>query len=160
MWRFKGSPHYLDQQALRLGITQVLADRARHNPELYRLAVLLAQLCDRYHRARREDGKPVFYSTELAQIKGTLEQCELELQKLHMLAATADMMLAEAWRAFGHEPPRRPFEILCNLESNGRESSDARKGHGSLDSAQPPFPLGDGTVGVSDDDPEVFAQSL
>ena len=50
------------------------------------LAVLLAQLSERYHRARRENGKPVFYTTELAQVKGTLEQCELELQKLHMLA--------------------------------------------------------------------------
>ena len=28
MWRFRGTPHYLDQQAKRLGITQVLADRA------------------------------------------------------------------------------------------------------------------------------------
>ena len=86
MWRFRGSPYYLDQQAKRLGITQVLADRARHNTEIYQLAVLLAQLSERYHRARKENGKPVFYTTELAQIKGTLEQCELELQKLHMLA--------------------------------------------------------------------------
>ena len=29
MWRFKGSPHYLTIQAKRLGITQVLADRAQ-----------------------------------------------------------------------------------------------------------------------------------
>ena len=131
MWRFRGSPHYLDQQAKRLGITQVLADRARHNSELYRLAVLLAQLSERYHRARKENGKPVFFTTELAQIKGTLEQCELELQKLHMLAGAADAMLCDAWQAFGFPEPRRTFEV----------SSDSDTGT---------LRLGDGTVGIPD----------
>ena len=103
MWRFRGSPYYLDQQAKRLGITQVLADRARHNPEIFTgSAVLLRSSRDRYHRARKENGIPVFFGRlELAQVKGTLEQCELELQKLHMLAAAADAMLDEAWQAFG-----------------------------------------------------------
>ena len=36
-----------------------------NNPEIYRLAVLLAQLSERYHKARKENGKPVFYMTEL-----------------------------------------------------------------------------------------------
>jgi hypothetical protein len=141
MWRFKGSPYYLDQQAKRLGITQVLADRARNNTEIYRLSVLLAQLAGRYHAARRENGEPVFYVTERAQIKGTLEQCELDLQKLHMLAAAADAMLSEAWEAFGFPEPDRIFEV-----------------HSLPDT--PLFPLGDGTVGVPDEQTEVFAQSL
>ncbi len=89
MWRFRGTPHYLNEQARRLGITQVLADRARNNPEIYRCAVLLAQLCERYHSTRQEGGKPAFGFAEKNQIKGTLGQVELELQKLHMLAATA-----------------------------------------------------------------------
>ena len=54
---------------------------------------------------------PVFYMTERAQIKGTLEQCELDLQKLHMLAAAADAMLSEAWEAFGFPKPNRIFEV-------------------------------------------------
>jgi hypothetical protein len=141
MWRFKGSPHYLDKQASRLGITQVLADRARNNAEIFRLAVLLAQLAERYHGARKENGTPVFYMTERAQIKGTLEQCELELQKLHMLAAAADAMLSEAWEAFGFPKPKRIFEVYTVTDT-------------------PILPLGDGTVGVVDDQPEVFAQSL
>jgi hypothetical protein len=132
MWRFRGTPHYLDQQAKRLGITQVLADRARSNPEIYRVAVLLAQLSERYHSARRENGQPVLYQTELAQVKGTLEQCELELQKLHMLAAASDAMLADAWQAFGFPKQSRIFEV-----------------HTAVDMFT--LPLGDGTVGAPDD---------
>jgi hypothetical protein len=141
MWRFKGSPFYIDKQASRLGITQVLADRARNNSEIYHLASLLAQLADRYHRARKENGAPVFYMTERAQIKGTLEQCELDLQKLHMLAAAADSMLSEAWEAFGFPKPNRIFEVYTVAETSV-------------------LPLGDGTVGVVDDQTELFAQSL
>jgi hypothetical protein len=132
MWRFRGSPYYLDQQARRLGITQVLADRARNNSEIYRVAVLLAQLSVRYHQARHENDKPILFATELAQVKGTLEQCELELQKLHMLAASADAMLADAWDAFGFPRPVRLFEVMAN--------SDTKI-----------LPLGDGTVGIPDD---------
>ncbi len=140
MWRFKGSPYYLDQQAKRLGITQVLADRARCNSEIYHLASLLAQLAERYDKARKENGRPVLYMTEQAQIKGTLEQCELDLQKLHMLAAAADAMLSEAWEAFGFPKPKRIFEVYSVTDTLI-------------------LPLGDGTVGVPDDAPDVYAQS-
>jgi hypothetical protein len=138
MWRFRGSPHYLDAQAARLGIPKVLADRARHNAELYRVQVLMSQLCDRYHRARKEDGQPVFGQPELAQVKGTLEQAELELQKLHMLAAAAGAMLDEAWAAFGFSRQNRPFSVLCDYDT-------------------PTLPLGDGTVGVG---AETYANSV
>jgi hypothetical protein len=109
MWRFRGTPHYLNEQAKRLGISQVLADRARNNPEIYRCAVLLAQLCERYHKAPKENGKPVFDVQECYQIKGALGQVELELEKLHMLAATADAMLAEAYRELDFAEPLRTF---------------------------------------------------
>ena len=55
MWRFRGSPHYIDQQGERLGVPKILTDRARHNPEIYRVSVLIGQLCERYHRSRREN---------------------------------------------------------------------------------------------------------
>jgi len=116
MWRFRGTPYYLNEQARRLRITQVLADRARHNKEIYQVSVLLAQLCERYHRARTEDGKPVFQATELAQIKGTLGQCELELDKLHALAGSAQAMLDEAWSAFGLDTPVRHFAVLSDYD--------------------------------------------
>jgi len=135
LWRFRGSPHYLDAQARRLGISQVLADRARHNAEIFRVQVLVSQLCERFHKARKEDGRPVFGIPELAQVKGTLEQAELEVQKLHMMAAASQEMLNEAWAAFGLKLPDRDFKVSCEFD-------------------EPVLPLGDGTVGVGDDDDE------
>ena len=132
LWRFRGSPHYLDAQAARLGLPKVLADRARHNAELYRVQVLVSQLCERFHRARKEDGRPIFGGPEIGQIRGTLEQAELELQKLHMLAAASAAMLDEAWSAFGLSHDRRPFEVLCDYDTTI-------------------LPLGDGTVGLAPD---------
>ena len=132
MWRFRGSPHYIDQQAERLGITKVLADRARTNPEIHRVSVLLALLSDRYHTARHENGRPVISRAEMAQIKGTLEQCEHELQKLHMLAAASDAMLDEAWEAFGFPKQSRDFGVYTSIDTST-------------------LPFGDGTVGVTDD---------
>jgi hypothetical protein len=116
----------------RLGITQVLADRARNNQEIYRVSVLLAQLCERYHKARKEDGKPVFPMTELAQIRGTLMQAEQECSKLHALAAAAAGMLDEAWHAFGLEPANRHFAVLSDYDQP----------------AGPTLRNGDGTVGL------------
>jgi len=133
MWRFRGTPPYLGQQAKRLGISQVLVDRARHNPEIHRVSVLLGQLCERCHRARKEDGKPVLPVPELNQVRGTLEQVEQECAKLHALAAASAEMLDEAWAAFGLERPNRHFEVLSDFDT------------------QPivPLPAGDGTVGTS-----------
>jgi hypothetical protein len=132
-WHFRGTPHYLASQARRLGITQILADRSRNNPEIYQVSVLLAQLCQRYHSARKERGKPLLSVTERAQIRGTLDQCEFEVQKLHMLAAATEAMMAEAWAAFDLEPPARPFTVASGNDP------------------VLPLPLGDGTVGAPDD---------
>jgi hypothetical protein len=132
LWRFRGTPHYLSQQAVRLGVSQVLADRARNNQEIYRVSVLLSQLCERYHKARKEDGRPVLPMTELAQVRGTLQQADQECAKLHALAACASEMIEEAYRAFTLEQPDRHFAVLCDYDS-------------------PTIPLlnGDGTVGIS-----------
>jgi hypothetical protein len=132
LWRFRGTPHYLGQQAVRLGVTPVLADRARNNQEIYRVSVLLAQLCERYHKARKEDGRPVLALTEMAQVRGTLQQAEQECAKLHALAATAATMIDEAYAAFETDPPRRYFCVLSDF-----------------DTPTIPLPLGDGTVGIS-----------
>ena len=131
--RFRGTPHFLGQQASRLGVTPVLADRARNNQEIYRVTVLLAQLCERYHKARKEDGRPVLAMTELAQIHGTLAQAEQECAKLHALAATAAAMIDEAYEAFDGSAPGRHFAVLCDF-----------------DIPTIPLPLGDGTVGNPD----------
>jgi hypothetical protein len=133
MWRYRGTPPYLSQQANRLGISQVLADRARHNAEIHRCSVLLSQLCERYHRARKEDGRLLIGGAELAQVTGTLAQVEQECGKLHVLAAAAADMLDEARRAFGIPVPPRHYLFLSDF-----------------DEPTIPLPSGDGTVGHPD----------
>ena len=116
MWRFRGTPYYLDAQGDRLGLSKVLTDRARHNQEVYRMSVLLGQLCERYHKAAKEDGRAVVPPAEQAQIRGTLGQCEQELEKLHALAAAAQAMIDEAHRAFGLAAPERGFRVQCDFD--------------------------------------------
>jgi hypothetical protein len=133
IWRYRGSPHYLNQQGSRLGVTQVLIDRARNNQELYRVSVLLSQLCDRYHKARKENGQPVLPPPELDQIRGTLLQAEQECSKLHALAASAADMIDEAYAAFRLGQPERHYAVLSDF-----------------DTPNIPLPLGDGTVGITE----------
>jgi hypothetical protein len=117
IWRFRGTPHYLDAQGDRLGVSKVLVDRARKNAEIHRVSTLLGQLCERYHRAPKdESGRPRIYPAELAQVSGTLGQCELELAKLHALAAAAQAMIDEAHAAFGQAPPARAYRIRCDYD--------------------------------------------
>jgi hypothetical protein len=130
MWHFRGTPHFLDRQAKRLGVTEALSHRARNNPEIYRCSVILAQLCERCHKARKENGRPVFGFQERSQIEGSLAQVEHELQKLYILAGAAAAMLAEAHAELGIPQRPRHFALMCDFD--------------------PPhtLPLGDGTVGV------------
>jgi hypothetical protein len=113
LWRYRGTPHHLNGQATRLGVTPILADRARHNSELYRVSTLLAQLCERYHKARKEDGRPVLHPPELAQVLGTLQQCDQECAKLHAVAATAAEMIDEAYSAFDLSREPRAYAVTC-----------------------------------------------
>ena len=124
LWHYHGTPPFLKRQAARLGSTEQLADRARHNPEIYRLSVLLCQLAERYHRARKEDGEPVFGPLEITAIEGIFSMAEQELQKLHMLAGAADAMLEEAYGAFNLNAPARSFVILA--ESDDGETLPGR----------------------------------
>ncbi len=123
MWIFRGTQYYLDVQGDRLGLSRSLTDQSRHNPEVYRVSVLLGQPCERYHRARGEDDFAAVLPAELAQIRGTLGQCERELEKLHALAAAAQAMVDEAHRAFGLEPPGRRFRVACDRDERGSSAS-------------------------------------
>ena len=116
MWRFRGTPYYLDAQGERLGVSKVLIDRVRNNPEVYRVSRLLVQLCERYHRAQKDGHRAVVPSAELSQIRGTLGQCEQELEKLHALAAASQAMIDEARAAFGLEAPGRRFRVRCDFD--------------------------------------------
>lgn len=129
MWNFRGTPAYLNVQARRLGVTPILADRARRNVEIHRVSTLLGQLAERYQTAPKEGGRAVLYLTELAQAKGTLGQCDQEVEKLHMLAAAAQSMVDEGYRAFGLDPPERIFGVTCAFDEpvpvNGKAISDS-----------------------------------
>jgi hypothetical protein len=116
MWRFRGSPHYIEQQGARLGVSKTLVDRARHNSEIYRVSVLAGQLCERYHRAPKTNECAVVLPAELAQIRGTLGQCEQELEKLHVLAAAAQAIIEDAHLAFGLDAPSRGFRVRCDMD--------------------------------------------
>ena len=100
LWRFRGTPHYLGQQASRLGVTPVLADRARNNQEIYRVSVLLAQLCERYHKARKEDGRPVLPAPSWPRSAGRCSRPSRNAPSCTRLAATAADMIDEAYRGF------------------------------------------------------------
>ena len=116
-------------RAVRLGITQVLVDRARHNQEIYRVQVLLSQLCERYHKARKEDGRPVLHMTELAQIKGTLQQCRAGILQAPRPGRRRGRDDRRSLPGFRDQQPDRHFAVLSDLI------------HRTL-------PFGDGTVGV------------
>jgi hypothetical protein len=122
MWRFRGTPHYLSQQGDRLGLSRILTDRARHNPEIHRVSVLLGQLCERWHRCLDEEGNPHLFPPDLAQVKGTLSQCEQELEKLHALAAAAQAMIDEAHRAFNLAAPERVMRVWCLFDENEKRA--------------------------------------
>ena len=116
MWRFRGTPFYLEAQANRLGLSKDRLREAWGNAELHRVSGLLGQICQRYHGAPKDAGRAVVIPTELAQIQATLGRCERELEKLHALAATAEAMLEEAHAAFGLECPRRQFRVQCDSD--------------------------------------------
>ena len=98
MWRYRGTPYYLSKAGERLGIPQVLLDRARNNSEIYRVSVLLAQLCKKWHKVKKdENGNPIFNVSELAQIQGTIHQTQQESAKLHALASAAQEMIDEEY---------------------------------------------------------------
>lgn len=116
MWRYRGTPHYVDAQANRLGLSKDGLKEAWGNAELHRVSGLLGQLCERYHRAPREAGRVMVIPAELAQIRATLGRCEREVEKLHALAAAAEAMLEEAHDAFGLDRPHRRYRVRCDSD--------------------------------------------
>jgi hypothetical protein len=114
IWRFRGTSSYLAAQAKRLGVQPILAERARTNPEIYHVSVLLAQVCELYHRVPKEDGEPIFTVRDVERLAATIAQCEMDCEKLHMLAAASSMMISEAYAAIGAKVPRRPYRVCCD----------------------------------------------
>ncbi len=112
-WKFEGSPHYLTQQADRLGMDRSTAHRSRDNRELLAISTFLCQMSDRM-KAANKAGVHVFHGADRAQIEAGFNAQELNVHKLHMLAATASAVLDEARAAFGLPPMDRPFLVLSD----------------------------------------------
>ncbi len=134
LWRFRGTPCYLDVEGKRLGVSQVLTDRARLNPEIHRVSVLIAQLSERYRQLPKESYRAVASPPELASVRGTLAQAETEMAKLHALAAAAMAMIDDGYRAYGLEPPHRHFGVSCEFDDPiVRPGSNGQGEHGGGD---------------------------
>ena len=142
-WTYSGSPDYLARQAKRLGISQEIANACKHNSELFTLSTMLSQLC--WHllaaekaRLARTNDNPVGQLPRPEILRQSLERCEVEVKKLHLSAAAADDALGDAYRAFGFDRARKPFEILSDLDGsvvNGPLSVVGAAAPHALDSA-------------------------
>jgi hypothetical protein len=110
LWRFRGSRHYLEECGRPLGVAPILLRHAAHNNEIHRVATLMAQLCERYHAAPKDDGVPCIHPYETAKIQAVLARAEDECAKLHALAQAAAAMIDEAYAAFAFAQPPRSYE--------------------------------------------------
>lgn len=131
--------HYLAANADACGVAATAVSSARHNAELYRVSTLVTQLCERWHRSRREQGIPVLDRADRASVTSTLERCELDVRKLRMIAAAAEDMIREAREAFALDP-------------------QASHAIGPMPDVVLPF--GEGTAGPTDCDPETSTWSV
>lgn len=112
LWRPRGTPHYLNAQAMRLRIPQVVSDRSKDNRELHRLSSIMGSLADRYHSARKEDFVAILSVPEKNAVKGSLVEATKDAARLHCCAAAAWDMVDEAYQAFGIELPDKEFRVV------------------------------------------------
>lgn len=116
-WHFRGSPHFVAVQGRRLGLSIGLLARSKPNEELRSIGSLVAQLCDRYHRAgKTPDGTPIFGHDELKQVAAALGQAEIQVDKLHAVAAASQAILGEVYDAYRLPPPTREFRVVCDYD--------------------------------------------
>jgi hypothetical protein len=134
-WHARGSLDYLIVQGERLGISRVTIDRARRNVEIHRIATLLGQLSQQYHRLPRDaQGEPVFVGGMLRGVEGTLHQCEEECAKLHALAAASQAMIDDARVALRLSAAERPMRVACDFDE--AEPSSAVNGAAKVPAGQ------------------------
>jgi hypothetical protein len=116
-WHFRGTPYFLASQNHRIGLGEMPLKAAEKNSQIHRISTILAQLCQRFHNAPKDAGRPAFGYVENEQIKASLRQCEIDLEKLHLLAAAADAMMAEAYQHLGIEAPKRAFAVFSGADN-------------------------------------------
>lgn len=107
IWRYRGTPSYLAKQVFHLGIAQAVVDRMQKSEEIRKFNTILAQLCERYHRYRKEEGVPVVSISDLPAIRATLTEAYRWRDSLIAGASGLDQALDEAYEAFAIDPPVR-----------------------------------------------------
>lgn len=117
-WRCRGGPEYLEEQAIRLEVSQRVANEVKGNKQLHQIGTLLGQLQPRYYAGARRGEDREFSPVELKAVQGTLDQCEPEIARLHVLAAAAQAITDDAYRAFGLTPPVRQFAVTADSDQS------------------------------------------
>jgi len=118
LWRFRGAPHYLDQQGPRVNSPPVEMHKARTCRELHAPATIIGQLCDRYHSLRKgEHGIPVIDHLTSQQFYASLATIEVAVAKLHGIAAASAQMSDETHIALGFPVPNRGFSVTSAYDT-------------------------------------------
>lgn len=112
---FTGRTDYIKEAGKRLGVSEMVIRACVHNPELHRLGGLIGQL-DQYLKDPHTGRSRVLPPNVVPFIKDALVRCELEHDKLHLAASACEAVLADAWKKFGIERPRKAFEILSDYD--------------------------------------------
>lgn len=130
VWRYKGSPVYLDRHIARLRLPARISAHGQKLTEVKAVSSLLGQLSNTYFKAIPKDGKPSLLPSERLAVKAALDQAEEFVGTL--AAATAGMAeaLDEARAAFGFDPKPRDFELISVYDqpatTNGKHHKEEK----------------------------------
>ncbi len=125
VWRYRGLPYYLERQNARFRTTPMQIKRAQENKEAHRASAVLGQLSEQLIK-RSVGGKIDLMPTEAAQIDAALGQCENEVTRLHLIAASLAQAVDEARVAYGLSPIIRSFEVLCDLDERSDPQTNGK----------------------------------
>jgi hypothetical protein len=117
-WTMPGSPHYLDRQAARLGVSQVQLDQCAGNAQLKEVVQLVSQIHINYYANRplRADGKVQVHPPEARRIRETLLRARGEAGKLHAMAAAARAIIDDCVAAIAIDAIDWPYEVLAQSD--------------------------------------------
>jgi hypothetical protein len=121
VWRYRGVPAYVDNQARRFRATQLLAKVLHQNRELHKMEGQMGELSNRIMQQR---GLPL-NEPQIKDVMAILAQCERQVQGLHILAAAGAQAVDEAIAAFGLEMPPREYVVLSVFDEVAQTNGHA-----------------------------------
>ena len=125
VWRYRGSPDYLEQQIQRLRLPASIKKRAQTNKEVCQASTLLGQLSERLIKCASNNGENISMTPqERADINAAIDEGERFVAILVCATAGMAQALDEARAAYKLPPKQRDFEIISvydqPAESNGK----------------------------------------